>query len=169
MEETHILGILVEDRPGVLARISGMFARRDFNIDTITVGKTNQQGISKMIISMKGDQKTIEQVKKQVNKIVDVIKVSELGQDESIISELCLIKIAIKNVRDKQELIKYSEIYKAKITDLTPKSIILQIIGTPKKVDSLINLVKSYGIREISRTGITAMSRGHAALSVKEE
>lgn len=164
MEKKHILGMLVEDRPGVLTRISSMFSRRDFNIETITVGKTNQPGISKMIITIYGNDATLEQVEKQVNKIIDVIKISELLSEESIIAEMCLLKVSIKDNQKKDELIKYAEIYKIKIADLTAKSIIFQIIGAPEKIDSFIKLTKNYGIKEISRTGLTAMTRGTDSL-----
>ncbi len=160
MEQKHILGILVENRPGVLARVSGMFARRKFNIDTITVGKTTTPEISKMIITLTADNSTLEQVEKQLNKIIDVIKVSELMPDESIIAETCLIKVAIRDKKSKDELIKYAEIYKVKIMDITQKSLIFRIIGKPEKIESFIELIKNHGIKEISRSGITAIVRG---------
>ncbi len=164
MKNKKIIGMLVEDRPGVLTRIAGMFSRRGFNIDTIAVGKTSKPGISKMIFTVIGDERTLEQVEKQVNKLIDVIKVSELHPDDSIMTELCLIKVSISNEKVKDDLLKYANVYKVKVVDITPKSIIFQIVGDTKKVNSFIELVKKYGIKEISRTGTTAMVRGHKSV-----
>ena len=168
MRRRHTIGMLVEDQPGVMTRVAGLFARRGYNIDTITVGKTTKLGISKMIITVLGDDDILEQIEKQCNKLIDVIKVSELGKDDSIITELCLIKVALPNDKAKNDIIKYSEIYKTKIVDITPKSAILQIIGDTKKIDSFIELMKKYGIREVSRTGITAITRGPKVIGDKK-
>lgn len=168
MGRKYIIGMLVEDQPGVLTKIAGLFARRGFNIDTITVGKTSDERISKMIFTAIGDDAVIEQLMKQVNKLVDVIKVSELKPEEALIRELCMIKVSIKNDKEKQDLLKYSDIYKVKIVDITHKSIIFEIVGEPQKIDSFINLVKRHGIREISRTGVTAMNRGIKSIGDKK-
>ncbi|MBU0615722.1 MAG: acetolactate synthase small subunit [Nanoarchaeota archaeon] len=159
MENKHIISMLVEDQPGVLTRIAGMFARRNYNIDTITVGKTNTKGISKMVITVIGDDSVLEQVEKQLNKLIDTVKVVEIGKD-GVIRELCLIKIAAKDKKSKDELLNYSKIYKIKFVDVDTKSMTLEIIGTPDKIDSFIELVKGYGIQDISRTGVTAIARG---------
>ena len=159
-EKTHIISMLVEDQPGVLTRISGMFARRGFNIDTITVGKTLKKGVSKMVVTVIGDDKTIEQVEKQINKLVDAIKVAELPEQDSVIRELCLIKIDIPNKKAKEDILRYTKIYKTKIVDINTKSVTAQIVGTPSKIRSFIELVRPFGIKEISRTGVTAILRG---------
>jgi len=159
-EKKYIISMIVEDQPGVLTRIAGMFARRGFNIDTITVGKTTKKGISKMVIAVIGDDETLEQVEKQVNKLIDTIKVMEMTEDKSIIKELCMIKVAIPNAKAKEEILRYTKIYKTKIVDITPKSITAELIGAPDKIDSFIELMKQFGIKEISRTGATAISRG---------
>ena len=158
MEKKHVIAMLVEDQPGVLTRISGMFARRGFNIDTITVGKTNHPGISKIVITALGDEATLEQVEKQINKLIDVTKVTELGT--GIIRELCLIKIKTLDKKTKDSLFEYAKVYKAKFVDVNHKSMTLEIIGVPEKIDSFIEMVKEYGIVDISRTGVTAMARG---------
>lgn len=152
--------MLVEDQPGVMAKVSGMFSRRGFNIDTISVGKTNTPNVSKMVFTVIGDNKIIEQVTKQINKLIDVLKVLEFPQDKSIITELCLIKVSITDEKAKNELLKYAEVYHTKVADITSKSIIFQIVGEPQKIDSFIELIKQFGIKEISRTGVTAMARG---------
>jgi acetolactate synthase-1/3 small subunit len=159
-EKRHVIAMLVEDQPGVLTRIAGMFARRGFNIDTITVGKTTKPGISKMVITVIGDDATLEQVEKQINKLVDTIKVMEMLQSNSVIRELCLVKVAIPNKKAKEEILRYTKIYKTKIVDITQKSVTAQLIGVPAKIDAFIDLMKQFGIKEISRTGVTAISRG---------
>lgn len=156
-DKKHIISMLVEDQPGVMTRISGMFARRGFNIDTITVGKTNSPGISKIVITAIGDESTLEQVEKQINKLIDVTKVSDLGS--GIIRELCLIKVKTPDKKTKDALFEYAKVYKAKFVDVNHKSMSLEIIGVPEKIDSFIEIIKSYGIIDISRTGVTAMSR----------
>ena len=108
-ERTHVISMLVEDQPGVLTRIAGMFARRGFNIDTITVGKTTKKGISKMVISVIGDDYILEQVEKQVNKLIDTIKVTEMPPEKSVIRELCLLKIAIPNKKAKEDILRYTK------------------------------------------------------------
>jgi acetolactate synthase-1/3 small subunit len=167
MAKKHIIGMLVEDQPRVLTRIAGMFARRGFNIDTITVGKTMRPGVSRIVLTINGDDRVMEQAEKQVNKLVDVLKVSELRQEEAVVSELCLLKVCTKNENEKAELLKYAEIYKVKIADITPASVIFQIVGEPAKIDSFIGLVGKFGIKEVSRSGVTAISRGSRSLEDK--
>ncbi|MEA2037166.1 MAG: acetolactate synthase small subunit [Nanoarchaeota archaeon] len=159
-ERKHIITMLVEDQPGVLTRIAGMFARRGFNIDTITVGKTTKEGISKMVIAAIGDDATLEQVEKQMNKLIDVVKVIEMPEDKSVMRELCLVKVAIPNKKAKEDILRYTKIYKTKIVDITQKAITAELIGVPAKIDAFIDLMKQFGIKEISRTGVTAVSRG---------
>ncbi len=159
-EGKHTIAMLVEDQPGVLTRISSLFARRGFNIDTITVGKTTKPGISKMVVTVIADDAIIEQVEKQVNKLIDVVKVIEMPESKSVIRELCLIKIAIPNKKAKEEILKYVSIYKTKIVDINTKSVTAELIGVPAKIDAFIELMKQFGIKEISRTGVTAVSRG---------
>ena len=157
-QKKHVIAMLVEDQPGVLTKIAGMFARRGFNIDTITVGKTNHPGISKIVITVIGNDRTLEQVEKQINKLIDVIKVSEM--EGGIIRELCLIKVKTPDKKTKDALFEYAKVYKAKFVDVNHRSMTLELIGVPEKIDSFIEMVKSYGIIDISRTGVTAISRG---------
>lgn len=158
-ERRHVIAMLVEDQPGVLTRIAGMFARRGFNIDTITVGKTTKKGISKMVVTVVGDDSTLEQIEKQVNKLIDTIKVIEMPDERSVIRELCLVKVNISDKKAKEDILRYTKIYKTKIVDITTKSLIAEIIGDPAKIDSFIDLMKQFGVKEISRTGVTAISR----------
>jgi acetolactate synthase-1/3 small subunit len=158
-EQKHVISMLVEDQPGVLTRIAGMFARRGFNIDTITVGKTTKKGVSKMVITVIGDDNTLEQVQKQINKLIDTIKVMEMPSDKSIVRELCLLKVNLPDKKAKEEVLRYTKIYKTKIVDITPKDVTAMLVGTPDKIDSFIELMKPFGVREVSRTGVTAVSR----------
>jgi acetolactate synthase-1/3 small subunit len=164
MTKKHTIGILAEDQPRVLTRIAGMFSRRGFNIETLTAGKTEKEGMARIVLTIKGGDGIMEQAEKQVNKIVDVLKVSEFRPEDSIVSELCLIKVCTKNEAEKDKLLKYADVYKVKVADLTPGSVIFQIVGEPGKIDAFIELVRKFGIKEVSRTGVTAMSRGVRSL-----
>jgi acetolactate synthase-1/3 small subunit len=158
-EQKHVIAMLVEDQPGVLTRIAGMFARRGYNIDTITVGKTTKKGVSKMVITVIGDDNTLEQVQKQINKLIDTIKVMEMPSEKAIVRELCLLKVNLPDKKAKEEILRYTKIYKTKIVDITQKDVTAMLVGTPDKIDSFIDLMKPFGVREVSRTGVTAVSR----------
>lgn len=152
--------MIVEDQPGVLTRISGLFARRGYNIETITVGKTIKKGESKMVVTVLAeDDREIEQIEKQVNKLVDTIKVISMTKKDAVIRELVMLTVATKTKQAKDDIFKYAKIYKTKIVDVTPKSLTLELVGTADKVDSFIDLIKGYGIKDISRTGVTAIQR----------
>ncbi len=155
----HTIGMLVYDEPGVMAKICGMFARRGFNIDTITVGKTQAEKMSKIVISVIGDDREIEQIEKQLNKMVDVIKVSELPAESSVIRELCLLKVLAPDKKAHDEIVKYADVYRNKIVDITAKTITVEIIGDPLKINTFIELVKPFGIKDVSRTGVTGIAR----------
>jgi acetolactate synthase-1/3 small subunit len=155
----HTISILVKNEPGVMAKISGMFARRGFNIDTITVGKTHKQELSKIVITVIGPDTEVEQVEKQLNKMIDVLKVTRLPSHISVIKELCLVKIAAPDQKKHDQIIKYANVYKNKIVDITPKNITIQIIGEPQKINTFLELVKPFGIKDVSRTGVTGISR----------
>ena len=142
-----------------MAKISGMFARRGFNIDTITVGTTQEPKVSKIIISLTADDKKIEQIEKQLNKMIDVIKVSDLPAELSVIRELCLVKISASDKKTHDEIVKYANVYKNKIVDITPKSITVEVVGEPLKINTFLELVKQFGIKDVSRTGVTGMAR----------
>ncbi|MFH1500382.1 MAG: acetolactate synthase small subunit [archaeon] len=157
--QKHTIEMLVEDEPGVLTRIAGMFARRGFNIESITVGKTSKEGISKMVVTVIGGEEVLEQVKKQINKLVDTRKVAERPESNSVIRELCLLKVRLKDKKAKDEILKYTDVYRTKIVSISPKEIIIELSGIPSKIDSFIELMKQFGVIDVSRTGATAMSR----------
>ena len=159
----HIISILVENKPGVLQRVSGLFTRRNFNIDNITVGNTSEPHISRITITTTGDDRTIEQIIKQTNKLIEVIKVRQLNP-QAIKRELALIKVHAPDEQTKSEIIQYTNIFRGHIVDVTPKTITIEITGAPDKIQALTNLIKPYGIKETAKTGITAITRGPRTL-----
>ncbi|CAI6078463.1 acetolactate synthase small subunit [Cohnella sp. JJ-181] len=161
MNNRHTIAILVNDQPGVLQRVSGLFGRRGFNIESITVGSSEEPGLSRMVIVTKGDDHTLEQIEKQLYKIIDVIKVVDIGSSPMVARELGLIKVgADPSVRP--EILGIVDTFRAAVVDISPNSLIVQVVGDTDKIDAMIELLKPYGIRELSRTGVTAMSRGGA-------
>lgn len=155
----HTISVLVENHFGVLARISGLFSARGFNIDSLAVGETEDPSISRMTIVVRGDEKILEQVEKQLNKLIDVIKVSDFSQSKHLERDLALIKVkADKSTRP--ELLQIVDIFRAKIVDVSADSVIVEITGDEEKIEALLNMVKPFGIKEMIRTGIVAMARG---------
>jgi len=164
----HILAALVEHRPGVLYRVSNMFRRRNFNIESITVGVSEIKDLARMTITVKGNELTVEQVIKQLQKLVDVIKVSRLDPDRSVVRELALIKVHTSDSKAKGDVVNYANIFRGRIVDVSRDSMIVEITGSPDKIDAFVELMRSYGIKELARTGVVAMSRGLKSLKVEE-
>ena len=160
----HTITALVSNRSGVLTRISGLFARRGFNIDSLCVCATEDEKLSRMTIVLNGDDYTLAQMTKQMDKLIDVKKIAVAGEDGSIFRELLLIKVSAP-AEKRSELIEIKEVYKAKIVDLSPESLILELTGEPNKLDGFIKVVEPYGILEMARTGVTALSRGDSCLN----
>lgn len=159
----HVLSVLVENHSGVLSRISGLFSRRGYNIDSLSVGETEDPKVSRMTIVTTSDEYTLEQIKKQLNKLVDVIKVLELKEEASIYRELAMIKIhASKTTR--AEIIEIANIFRAHIVDVSNDSLIIEATGDQGKISALTSMVEPYGIKEIIRTGLTALQRGEKEL-----
>lgn len=159
MNRKHTIAILVNDQPGVLQRVSGLFGRRGFNIESITVGASEEPGLSRMVIVSTGDEHTLEQIQKQLYKIIDVIKVIDVGSNPMVARELGLIKVSAEPSA-RPEILGIVETFRAAVVDIGPSSMIVQVVGDSEKIDAMIELLKPYGIREMSRTGITAMNRG---------
>ncbi len=168
MIRPHIIAALVENKPGVMMRISGLFARRGFNIESIAVGTTEKEDISRMTIIVRGDDRILEQVEKQLNKQMDVIKVSDLDKDASVVRELCLVKVNARSEQKRMLLMNYADIFRAKIVDVNTNSLTFEITGDRQKVDALVDLLRPHGIREMARTGIVAMQRGPKATEIPE-
>ena len=159
MNEYHVISTLVEDKPGVLQKVAGLFNRRGFNIDSITVGVSEVEGLSRMVITVNADKKGLEQVTKQLHKLVDVIKIKDITKN-AVKRELCLIKVHVPNEKERAEIMQYTNIFRAKIVDISEETLIIELTGDMGKINAFISLIKGYGIKKISRTGLTAMARG---------
>jgi acetolactate synthase-1/3 small subunit len=164
MEQKHTISILVNDQPGVLTRVANLMGQRGFNIDSITVGQSEEPGLSRMIIVTRGDDRTIEQIMKQFHKLIDVYKVQHLNSGPMVARELALIKVAATPAT-RSEINGIIDPFRASIVDVSPTSLVIQVTGDSEKIDALIELLTPYGIKELSRTGVTAISRGVAALA----
>ncbi|HAV61193.1 MAG TPA: acetolactate synthase small subunit [Verrucomicrobiales bacterium] len=154
----HTISILVENKFGVLTRIAGLFSGRGYNIDTLNVGPTHDPNTSRMTIVTRGDDATLEQIVKQLNKLVDVLKVQDFREDEYIDRELVLVKVAV-DARSRSEVMQITDIFRAKIVDVQPKSLTIEITGGEAKVEKFLDLMKPFGIVELTRTGKVALPR----------
>ncbi|NLW03481.1 MAG: acetolactate synthase small subunit [Clostridiaceae bacterium] len=155
----HVLSVLVENQAGVLSRVSGLFSRRGYNIDSLSVGVTEDPAISRMTIVVKGDRYILEQIKKQLNKLIDVIKVIDLDKDKSVFRELMLIKVNARE-NSRASIIEIVDIFRASVVDVSNETLTVEMTGDEDKIEAFISLMKPYGIREIVRTGLTALERG---------
>ena len=153
-----IFSVLVENRDGVLSAVSGLFARRGFNIDTLAVGETDNHEISSMTITSTGDQRTIDQIEKQLNKNVDVIKVRRLSESKSVCLEMMLIKVAY-NLTNRLPLLKLCEVMGARVIKVAPKYFLIEYHSDPQSIEDFIQAMKGFGIIEIQRTGTIAMEK----------
>jgi len=157
----HTIAVLVNDQPGVLQRVSGLFGRRGFNIESITVGTSEEPGLSRMVIVTTGDDHTLEQVTKQLYKLIDVIKVVDLSANPMVGRELALIKVNAEP-SSRPEILGVVDTFRAAVVDIGTSTLVVQVVGDTDKIDAMVELLKPYGIRELSRTGVTAMIRGNA-------
>jgi len=159
-EHNHIISTIVEHKPGVLYNVSNLFRCRGFNIDNITVGPAEEAGLARMTITVRGDDRTIEQVIKQLNKLIDVIKVTRLDPENIVTRELALIKVNAPHTKSRSDIINYADIFRARVVDVSSESLMMELTGTSDKIDAFISLMRSFGVKEVARTGITALSRG---------
>lgn len=155
----HTISVLVDNKPGVLARIAGLFSGRGFNIDSLSVGETQDSTTSRMTIISHGDDAILEQITKQLNKLVDVIKVQDFSGKEFVERELLLIKVSCTR-ENRPEIIEIVDIFRAKIVDVSHNTITVEITGAEKKVEAFIELMKPFGVKELVRTGEVAIARG---------
>ena len=158
-QKAHIISVTVENRFGVLARISGLFSARGYNIDSLCVAETEDPTVSRMTIVVRGDEKILEQIYKQLNKLIDVIKVQDLTKEEHIERELALIKVNTDNFNERQEVMQLVNIFRAKIVDVGKKTLTIEISGSNSKIRAMLDLLKGFGIKEVIRTGRIAISR----------
>ena len=165
--EKHCLSLLVENNFGVLSRISGLFARRGYNIDSLTVGVTDDERVSRITMVVTADEATLEQIKKQLNKLINVIKVIELKPDDAIRRELVFIKVRA-NDQTRSQIVEISNLFRASVVDVAKESLVLEVTGSMSKVDAFINMIQPYGILEFVRSGVTGLQRGKNMIAVNE-
>jgi acetolactate synthase I/III small subunit len=161
----HTLSILVENRAGVLSRVTGLFSRRGFNIESLAVGPCEEPGMSRITIVVIGDDAKVEQIMKQLNKLIDIIKVSDLTDNPRVERELALIKVTAELGTSRAEIMQIAEIFRASIVDVSPKSIVLQVIGDTEKIEALETLLRQFGVKEFVRTGTIGILRGSKTVS----
>jgi acetolactate synthase-1/3 small subunit len=154
----HTISVLVENKFGVLTRVAGLFSGRGYNIDTLNVGPTHDSELSRMTIVTHGDEATIEQIIKQLNKLPDVIKVEDFLAGEAVDRELVLVKVGVDS-KSRAEVMQITDIFRAKIVDVQPKSLTIEVTGNESKVEKFISLMGSFGVQEITRTGKVALPR----------
>ena len=164
MGETHTLSVLVEDKPGVLARVSGLFSRRGFNIISLAVGQTETPGISRMTIVVSVHDFPLEQVTKQLNKLINVIKIVELEPAASVQRELMLVKVrADAGVRS--QVLETVQLFRAKVVDVAPEALTIEATGTMDKLNALLRILEPYGVRELLQSGMVAVGRGPRSIT----
>jgi acetolactate synthase-1/3 small subunit len=154
----HTISVLVENKFGVLTRVAGLFSGRGYNIDTLNVGPTHDSGLSRMTIVTTGDEATLEQIVKQLNKLPNVIKVQNFSEGEYVDRELLLVKVGVDS-KSRAEVMQITDIFRAKIVDVQPKSLTIEITGTDSKVEKFLELMGTFGVQEITRTGKAALPR----------
>jgi acetolactate synthase-1/3 small subunit len=159
MSTLHTLSVLVEDRPGVLTRVAGLFSARGFNINSLAVGTTEEPGLSRMTIVVDVDRKPLEQVTKQLNKLINVIKILEHEQGDSVERELMLVKVRAEGEM-RARVMEICEVFRVKVTDVTHKTLTIEATGSPPKLESFLALLEDFGVVELARTGRIALVRG---------
>ena len=157
--KTKVLSLLVDNQSGVLSRVSGMFSRRGYNIDSLSVGVTQDPKFSRMTVAVSGDDKILTQIKNQLNKLEDVVEIVELEDGASVCRELVLIKVKA-DLNQRQEIISMANVFRANIVDVSPDSLMIEITGNNGKIKAFINLLDGFEIEELVRTGLTGLTRG---------
>jgi len=157
---TYIISAIVEHKPGVLYSVSNMFRRRGFNIETITVGAAEEKDLARLTVTIKGDERTVEQSVKQLHKLIDVVKVSILEPESTVSRELALVKVKTDDTKVRSDVINYTEIFKGHVVDVAHDSLVVEITGDSDKINAFVELMRPFGLKEIARTGVTALSRG---------
>jgi acetolactate synthase I/III small subunit len=161
----HVVVVFVNDRPGVLNRVSSLVRARNFNIESLVVGHTERAGISRMTVTLRGDDFAVEQMGKQLYRLVDVLKVQDMPDQHLVEHELALVKVRATN-HNRAEVLRIIELYKGRVIDVSPDSLIVEHSGTEQEIDSLVALLGGFGIRELVRTGTVAMARGSGAVDI---
>jgi acetolactate synthase-1/3 small subunit len=163
----HTISVLVENHFGVLAHVAGLFSARGFNIDSLAVGETDDPSVSRMTIVAHGDDRVIEQIMKQLNKLIDVIKVQDLSAEDKIARELVLVKVHA-TAANRSDILQVVNTFRGKVVDVNPKSVTIEVTGNEEKVDAMLELLRPFGVKEVVRTGTIALSR-KSELNLKKE
>ena len=158
-KKSHVISAIVEHKSGVLSNFTNLFRRRRFNIESLSVGPIRKGDLARITVTVKADDKIIEQIIKQLNKLVDVITVSRLDPENMVSREMMLIKVFTKNTTDRASIINYVDVFRGRIVDVSSKNLMIEITGRTEKIDAFIDLMRTFGIKEIARTGLTALSR----------
>ncbi len=158
--QTHIISLLVEDHPGVLTRMSGMFTQRGINITSLTVSPCEKEGLSRMTVAIKGSESELEKVRKQISNLIEVIKVVNLGKKDAIVRDLCLLRVHVKDSGARSEVMQLAESYGAKIVDAALDSVTLELTEEPERINRFVDLMRHFGVKQLFRTGVTAIGTG---------
>ena len=161
---SHVLSLLVEDRPGLLTRVAGLFARRGFNIESLAVGKSEIEGLSRITVVVDVEELPLEQVTKQLNKLINVIKIVELAPEASVQRDHVLIKVKA-DAATRLQVTQAADFFRARVVDVSPDAVVLEATGSTDKIEALLNVLEPFGIREIVQAGTLAMGRGHKSMS----
>jgi acetolactate synthase I/III small subunit len=160
----HVLSLLVEDKPGLLTRVAGLFARRGFNIESLAVGHSEIEGLSRITVVVDVDELPLEQVTKQLNKLINVIKIVELDQDASVQREHLLIKVKVEN-STRSQVLEAVTLFRARVVDVAPDALVIEVTGDSGKVSALLRMLEPYGIKEIAQSGLLAIGRGGKSIT----
>ncbi len=161
---THVLSLLVEDKPGLLTRVAGLFARRGFNIESLAVGKSEIPGLSRITVVVDVEQLPLEQVTKQLNKLVNVIKIVELDPAQTVEREHLLIKVKVDNTT-RSQILEATNLFRARIVDVATDALVIEVTGDTAKVQALLRVLEPYGIKEIAQSGLLAIGRGSKSIT----
>ena len=161
---SHVLSLLVEDRPGLLTRVAGLFARRGFNIESLAVGKSEIEGLSRITVVVDVEELPLEQVTKQLNKLVNVIKIVELDSAQSVLREHLLIKVRVDNTT-RSQVLEAVTLFRATIVDVAPDALVIEATGNSGKIQALLRMLEPYGVKEIAQSGLLAIGRGSKSIT----
>jgi acetolactate synthase-1/3 small subunit len=160
----HVLSLLVEDKPGLLTRVAGLFARRGFNIDSLAVGPCEVDGLSRITVVVDVEELPLEQVTKQLNKLINVIKIVELEPDQSVLHEHVLVKVKVDAVT-RSQVLEIVELFRAEVVDVTPEALVIELVGGVQRTAGLLKMLETYGIRELTQSGLLAIGRGPKSIT----
>jgi acetolactate synthase-1/3 small subunit len=160
----HVLSLLVEDKPGLLTRVAGLFARRGFNIESLAVGSSEVQGLSRITVVVDVEELPLEQVTKQLNKLINVIKIVELEAEQSVLHEHVLVKVKVDAVT-RPQVLEIVELFRAQVVDVTPEALVIELVAGVQRTTGLLKMLEQYGIRELAQSGLLAMGRGPKSIT----